>query len=155
MTMKKLFVLFCGFLCLLATSVFAQETSMKNTGVAYMVSDQNGAPTDTTADATTDTQSIALGGSCKKVTFHIIGKELSGTANIRFTVEVSNDGINYTTHPAADTVYFVNTASGVFQSQPIEIEDYAYTNVRIKGVGSGTQSTLWSVKMKWVRKFED
>lgn len=136
-------------------NTFAQLTTMKNTGVAYLISDQNASASDTTADATTDTQSIALGGGCKKVAFHVVGKEISGTANIRFTVEVSNDGINYTTHPAADTVYFANTNSGVFQSKVVEIEDYAFTNIRIKGVGTGTQSTLWTVIMKWVRKFED
>jgi len=94
-------------------------------------------------------QTVWQGGAWKKVTAHIIGKELSGTANITFTVEVSNDGTNFTTHPTADTVAFVNTTSGVFQSKTIEVDNYAYTHIRIKGVGSGTQSTLWYCRLKW------
>lgn len=123
------------------------QTGVSGTGIP--VSDQNGYKSDTTANATTDTQTLKLGGAWKKVAVHIIGKELSGTAAITFTVEVSNDGTNFITHPTADTVAFTNTASGVFQSQVIEVDDYAYTHIRIKGVGTGTQSTLWYCRLKY------
>lgn len=141
----KTIVSFIAILMLAVTS-FAQSGV---TGIGTPVSDQNTYKSDTTADATTDTQTLKLGGAWKKVSVHIIGKEISGTAAITFTVEVSNDGVYFTTHPTADTVAFTNTTSGVFQSKVIEVDNYAYTHIRIKGVGSGTQSTLWYCRLKW------
>jgi hypothetical protein len=118
-------------------------------GAGTPKSDQNATLSDTLANATTDTQTLRINGGWKVVTVQLIAKELSGTAAGTGTIEVSNDGVNFVTHPDADTLTVSNTATGVFQSDILELKDFGYAYIRVKLVGTGTQSTLWYTRIKW------
>ena len=136
--MKTIFLI---LVCLgVALSGFGQ------TGAALLVSVQNATTSDTLVDATTDIQAKPVSGAWKKVVLQTNLTKLSGTGAGTISVEVSLDGTNYKAHPVASSATVANSASQVFVW---ELDNFAYTHVRLKYVGSGTQSMKWASKVKW------
>lgn len=137
----KTIVSFIAFL-MLAPAGYSQS------GAVDLSSAQNVTKIDTLADATTDIQytKTAISGGWKKMVVQVNLTRLSGTGAGTITPEVSTDGVNYKIHPSVTAATVANSASQTFLW---ELSDFAYTHVRLKYVGSGTQSMKWSSRIKY------
>lgn len=72
------------------------------------------------------------------VAMQVVATKISGTPNGCLTFEVSQDGTNYTTLSAADTLHVSNVSTA--QTRLLTIDPLPYLYVRIKSVGRGTAS---------------
>ena len=120
-----------------AQSVYTMKTTL--TG-SKAVDTTDNTETNYLVFATTQTQTASI---------QVIGTKLGGAPNGCFTLEFSNDGTNWTTVSAADTIHMNNSATvtqGFFTKTT-----WPYQYVRVKSVGRGTASYKFIAYLKPLR----
>lgn len=127
--MRKLFFLFV-FSILAVSSANAQSyaltapDTLKNTGTQYL----------TWAGTST--------GAFAQTNFEVTVSRVSGTLAGTCVLEVSESGVNWKTHPTADTLTLSNTATYYnILVAPIK-DDPAFSKYRLKCTGSGTMAAI-------------